>query len=71
MDEAENRFPTWLSATMESRRLSQAGLARAVGVTDAQVSRWRSLRRWLGMVRPRMRFASPINIPTAPARSSR
>ena len=24
MDEAENRFPTWLSATMESRRLSQA-----------------------------------------------
>ncbi len=36
-----NRFTLWLNNSMESRRLSQADLARAVGVGDAQVSRWR------------------------------
>ena len=36
-----NPFATWLNSAMQTRRLSQADLARAVGVGDAQVSRWR------------------------------
>ena len=32
-------FAAWLSTTMQSRGLSQAQIARAVGVADAQVSR--------------------------------
>src|SRR4051794_10069999 len=39
--EARARFGGWLSTTMSSRGLSQAQLARAVGVADTQVSRWR------------------------------
>jgi transcriptional regulator with XRE-family HTH domain len=35
------RFGGWLAATMQSRGLSQAQLARSVGVADTQVSRWR------------------------------
>ena len=35
------RFAGWLAATMNSRGLSQAQVARAVGVADTQVSRWR------------------------------
>src|SRR5262245_36764926 len=34
-------FGGWLSAAMRSRGLSQAQVARMVGVADAQVSRWR------------------------------
>ena len=34
-------FGTWLAGSMHSRGLSQAQLARAVGVADTQVSRWR------------------------------
>jgi transcriptional regulator with XRE-family HTH domain len=34
-------FPTWLATTMHSRGLSQAQLARSVGVADTQISRWR------------------------------
>ncbi len=34
-------FGTWLTATMQHRGLTQADLARSVGVADAQVSRWR------------------------------
>jgi transcriptional regulator with XRE-family HTH domain len=34
-------FRTWLSASMHTRGLSQAQLARSVGVADTQVSRWR------------------------------
>ncbi|MBV9175043.1 MAG: helix-turn-helix domain-containing protein [Chloroflexi bacterium] len=34
-------FRTWLSASMHNRGLSQAQLARSVGVADTQVSRWR------------------------------
>ena len=64
MDEAENRFPTWLSATMESRRLSQAGLARAVGVTDAQVSRWRR-GQVVPTVRSLQRIADTFGVPRA------
>src|SRR4051812_1234771 len=40
-DEGRTRFAGWLSNTMSSRGLSQAQLARAVGVADTQVSRWR------------------------------
>lgn len=41
MDSPTNRFTSWLNLTMESCGLSQAGLARAIGVADTQVSRWR------------------------------
>jgi transcriptional regulator with XRE-family HTH domain len=37
----DNRFSAWLAATMQTRGLSQAQLARSVGVADTQVSRWR------------------------------
>src|SRR5438128_6835986 len=40
MDEG-NRFAGWLQASMHSRGLSQAQLARSVGVADTQISRWR------------------------------
>jgi transcriptional regulator with XRE-family HTH domain len=36
-----NRFAGWLQASMHSRGLTQAQLARSVGVADTQVSRWR------------------------------
>src|SRR3954469_23803115 len=36
-----NRFGGWLEASMRSRGLPQAQLARSVGVADTQVSRWR------------------------------
>ena len=35
------RFSGWLQASMDRRGLSQAQLARTLGVADAQVSRWR------------------------------
>src|SRR5262245_4910938 len=35
------RFAGWLEASMRSRGLTQAQLARFVGVADTQVSRWR------------------------------
>src|SRR5438034_1488446 len=35
------RFADWLEASMRSRGLTQAQLARSVGVADTQVSRWR------------------------------
>ena len=35
------RFAGWLQASMLNRGLSQAQLARSVGVADTQVSRWR------------------------------
>jgi transcriptional regulator with XRE-family HTH domain len=34
-------FTIWLSASMQQRGLSQAQLARSVGVADTQISRWR------------------------------
>src|SRR5436309_14785314 len=40
-DEGRTRFAGWLSNTMSSRGLTQAQLARSVGVADTQVSRWR------------------------------
>ncbi len=36
-----SRFGGWLAASMQSRGLTQAQLARSVGVADTQVSRWR------------------------------
>ncbi len=40
-EQLPNHFTLWLNSTMTSRRFSQAELARAVGVGDAQISRWR------------------------------
>lgn len=35
------RFAGWLQASMRSHGLTQAQLARSVGVADTQISRWR------------------------------
>ena len=55
-------FGRWLSSTMDSRGLSQAEVARAVGVADAQVSRWRR-----GQVVPTVhylqRIAEALDVP--------
>lgn len=40
-DEAQNAFGAWLTAAMQERNLSQAELARRLGVDAAQLSRWR------------------------------
>src|SRR3954447_23790748 len=40
-NEERERFAGWLSSTMHNRGLTQAQLARSVGVADTQVSRWR------------------------------
>jgi transcriptional regulator with XRE-family HTH domain len=45
----------WLDHTMQQHGLSQAALARAVGVADAQVSRWRR-----GQVVPTVRYHQQI-----------
>jgi transcriptional regulator with XRE-family HTH domain len=44
-------FAGWLESSMLRRGLSQAALARSVGVADAQVSRWRR-----GQVVPSVRY---------------
>src|SRR5436305_2317326 len=36
-----NRFAGWLQTSMHHRGLTQAQLARSVGVADTQISRWR------------------------------
>jgi transcriptional regulator with XRE-family HTH domain len=51
MAEVPNQFAQWLNASMRSRGLSQAALARQVGVADAQVSRWRR-----GQVTPSVKY---------------
>jgi len=55
-------FGPWLSATMRERGLSQAELARRIGVDDAQVSRWRR-----GLVVPSVghlqRIAAALDVP--------
>ncbi len=57
-------FAIWLNATMHARGLSQAAVARQVGVADAQVSRWRR-----GNVTPSVRYlrriASTFDVPQA------
>src|SRR5690348_14512738 len=40
-DMPPRRFAGWLEASMRSRGMTQAQLARSVGVADTQVSRWR------------------------------
>lgn len=57
-------FAEWLNATLQSRGMSQAQLARAVGVADTQVSRWRR-----GQVVPTVRYlqqlADTLDVPRA------
>ena len=53
--EGRTRFAGWLATTMNSRGLSQAQLARAVGVADTQVSRWRR-----GQVMPTVQYLQRI-----------
>jgi transcriptional regulator with XRE-family HTH domain len=59
---AEVSFGAWLSAAMRERGLSQAALARRIGVDDAQVSRWRR-----GLVVPSVghlqRIAGALDVP--------
>jgi transcriptional regulator with XRE-family HTH domain len=55
-------FGDWLSAAMRERGLSQAEIARRIGVDDAQVSRWRR-----GLVVPSVghlqRIAAALDVP--------
>lgn len=64
MADAQPPFAQWLDATMQQRGLSQAALAREVGVADAQVSRWRR-----GQVTPSVRYlqrlAGAFDVPRA------
>lgn len=41
MSEKRFDFPTWLEMTMRTRSLTQAELARTMGVGETQISRWR------------------------------
>src|SRR5262245_30281655 len=50
-----SRFGGWLATSMRSRGLSQAQLARSVGVADTQVSRWRR-----GQVVPSVQYLQRI-----------
>jgi transcriptional regulator with XRE-family HTH domain len=62
MSRGGQQFGNWLSATMRSRGMSQAAMARVVGVADAQVSRWRR-----GQVIPSVhylqRIAETLSVP--------
>jgi transcriptional regulator with XRE-family HTH domain len=62
MNLRSDNFARWLEATMQSRGLSQAAIARRVGVADAQVSRWRR-----GQVTPSLphlqRIADTFGVP--------
>lgn len=55
MTDEPTSFARWLDATMQTRGLSQAQVARQVGVADAQVSRWRR-----GQVTPSVRYLQQI-----------
>jgi transcriptional regulator with XRE-family HTH domain len=59
-----SRFTVWLNSSMEHRRLTQADLARAVGVGDAQVSRWRR-GQVVPTVRSLQRIADTFGVPRA------
>jgi transcriptional regulator with XRE-family HTH domain len=63
-DEFDSRFTLWLNRTMENRGYSQADLARAVGVADAQVSRWRR-GQVVPNVRSLQRLADTFGVPRA------
>jgi transcriptional regulator with XRE-family HTH domain len=55
MTDSSKPLAQWLNATMASRGLSQADVAREVGVADVQVSRWRR-----GQVTPSVRYLQRI-----------
>lgn len=63
-DDTDTRFTLWLNRTMENRGYSQADLARAVGVGDAQVSRWRR-GQVVPNVRSLQRLADTFGVPRA------
>jgi transcriptional regulator with XRE-family HTH domain len=64
MPAPHNPFSSWLNATMRARGLSQAELARIVGVADAQVSRWRR-GHVVPTVRYLQRIAESLDVPRA------
>ena len=64
MADPPNPFAGWLTATMRARGLSQAEVARAVGVGDPQVSRWRR-GQGLPSLRSLQRFADAFAVPRA------
>lgn len=41
MPDAEDRFAVWLERMMRMRGLTQAALARSMGIGETQISRWR------------------------------
>ena len=55
MPQQPNEFGAWLNIAMRDRGLSQAELARVVGVADTQISRWRR-----GQVVPTLRYLQQI-----------
>ncbi|MBA3943024.1 MAG: helix-turn-helix transcriptional regulator [Herpetosiphonaceae bacterium] len=55
MSDDPSEFSTWLNTVMLSQGLSQAELARRVGVADTQVSRWRR-----GQVIPTLRYLQQL-----------
>ncbi|MDP9371833.1 MAG: helix-turn-helix domain-containing protein [Chloroflexota bacterium] len=64
MSGGDKRFTGWLNMMMENRGFSQAELARAMGVTDAQVSRWRR-GQTVPTVRSLQRLADTLGVPRA------
>jgi transcriptional regulator with XRE-family HTH domain len=64
MNEGGERFPMWLEMTMRARGLSQAELARTMGVGETQVSRW---RRGLAVptVHSLQRLSETLGVPRA------
>ncbi len=64
MNDAGYRFPAWLELTMRARGMSQAQLARSMGVGETQVSRW---RRGLAVptVHSLQRLAETLGVPRA------
>src|SRR4051794_27496351 len=55
MADIEKPFALWLNATLQNRGISQAEVAREIGVADAQISRWRR-----GQVTPSVRYLQQL-----------
>jgi transcriptional regulator with XRE-family HTH domain len=62
MEPHSDRFAAWLNLLMERKGLSQAELARTIGVADAQVSRWRR-GQVVPTVRSLQRIADTFAVP--------
>ena len=64
MKDTAKQFAEWFSASIQARGVTQAEVARQLGVADAQVSRWRR-----GFVVPSRdharRIAATFGVPTA------